>query len=230
VKQTSGTSLGGQGTTHIETLSFEQLTDHVAAWFRETLPDAEHRRLLPPTLQELAKGLPVAMETLSARTGIPVEEARSFLRRAGGEWDSTGTRLIGWGLTHNPTPHRFEVSGHDLYTWCAADSVFFPVVVGVPARIVSPCASTGELIHIDMTPSGVQHVEPAGAVVSIVTPTIDISEVRRAVCKAQNFYRSEQAAAPWREQHPEGLLLQVKDVFELYRRAAQSVWDDQLPS
>lgn len=143
---------------------------------------------------------------------------------------STGTRLIGWGLTHHQTPHRFQVDGHDLYTWCAADSIFFPVVIGTPARIVSPFAATGEFIHIDVTPTGVQHVEPAGAVVSIITPSVDISEVRAAVCKAQNFYRSAEAAASWREQYPDGLLLPVKDVFELYRRAAESIWADQLPS
>jgi alkylmercury lyase len=217
-------------TTHLEMLSFEQLADHVTAWFRETLPRAEHRRLLPPTLQELAKGQPVAMESLSARAGITVEEARTFLSKAGGEWDSTGTRLIGWGLTHNPTPHRYQVNGHDLYTWCAADSIFFPVVIGARAKIVSPCAATGELIHIDMSPTGVRHVEPGGSVVSIITPPVDISEVREAVCKAQNFYRSTEAATPWREQNPDGLLLPVEDVFELYRRAAEAVWADQLPS
>jgi alkylmercury lyase len=217
-------------TTQLETLSFEQLADHVTAWFKETLPRAEHRRLLPPTLQELAKGRPVAMETLAERAGIPIEEAHSFLSKAGGEWDATETRLIGWGLTQNPTPHSFQVNGHDLYTWCAADSVFFPVVIGAHARIVSPCAATGELIHIDMTPTGVQRVEPPGAVVSIVTPSVDVSEVRAAVCKAQNFYRTADAAASWREQHPDGLLLPVKDVFELYRRAVHSIWADQVPS
>jgi alkylmercury lyase len=217
-------------TKQLETLSFEQLVDHVTAWFRETLPRAEHRRLLPPTLQELAKGQPVALETLSTRADIPVEEAQEYLRKAGGEWDSTGTRLIGWGLTQTPTSHSFHVNEHFLYTWCAADSIFFPVVIGMPARIVSPCAATGELIHVDMTPAGVQHVEPASAVVSIITPSVDISEVRTAVCKAQNFYRSAEVAAPWLEQHPDGLLIPVKGVFELYRRAAESVWADQLPS
>jgi alkylmercury lyase len=217
-------------TKHLETLSFEQLADHVSAWFRETLPRAEHRRLLPPTLQELAKGQPVAMETISTRADIPVEQAQGFLRKAGGEWDSTESRLIGWGLTQTPTSHSFQVNGHDLFTWCAADSIFFPVIIGAPARIVSPCAATGELIHVDMTPAGVQHVEPTSAVVSITTPSVDISEVRAAVCKAQNFYRSAEVAEPWLEQHPDGLLLPVKDAFELYRRAAESVWADQLPS
>ena len=217
-------------TTQLEALNFEELVDHIAAWFGETLPRSEDRRLLPPTLQELAKGRPVSMEILAEHAGIPVEEAQAFLRRAGGEWDSTAKQLIGWGLTHTPTPHRFRVNGHDLYTWCAADSIFFPVVIGAPARIVSPCAATGDLIHIDMDPSGVQHVEPADAVVSIVTPSVDISDVRAAVCKAQNFYQSVEAAAPWHEEHPDGLLLPVKEVFELYRRAAEAVWEDQLPS
>jgi alkylmercury lyase len=188
----------------------------------------EQRRLFVPALRELATGRPVEPEQLAALAGVPVEQTLELLRQAPSEWDSSGTRLVGLGLTSQPTPHRFQVGGHSLYTWCAVDALIFPLLIGAPAHVQSPCAATGELIHIDLTPDGVQHVEPSSAVVSVVTPDIDISEVRQASCVPQNFFRSAEAATQWHTGHPEALLLPVADLFTLYGRAAMQVWGDQL--
>jgi len=182
-----------------------------------------------PMLRELATGQPVEPERLAALAGVPVDHVLALLRQAPSEWDPSGERLVGLGLTSQPTPHRFQVNGHTLYTWCAVDAMFFPVLIGAPARIQSPCAATGDPIQIDLTPAGVARVEPPSAVVSILTPSIDVSEVRQAVCTEQHFFRSAEAAAQWHAQHPEGLLLPVAEMFELYRRAVVQVWPEVLP-
>jgi hypothetical protein len=62
--------------------------------------------------------------------------------------------------------------------------------------------------------------------VSIVTPAVDLAEVRQAVCVAQNLYRDAGAAAPWQAKHAQALLLPVAKVFALYRRAALRVWPE----
>lgn len=215
-------------TVNLDKLNPGELTDHLAAWFKQTLPLEEHRRLMVPMLRELATGQPVEPARLAARAGLPVDQVLALLRQAPSEWDPSGQRLVGLGLTSQPTPHRFQVQGHTLYTWCAVDAMFFPVLVGAPARIQSPCVTTGDLIQIDLTPASVERVEPSSAVVSIVTPSIDVSEVRQAVCEQQHFFKSVEAAAPWHAEHPEGLLLPVADMFELYRRAVVQVWGDAL--
>ena len=63
----------------------------------------------------------------------------------------------------------------------------------------------------------------------MVTPAVDVSEIRRAVCAAQNLFRSADAAARWQAEHPEALLLPVPDLFALFRRAVTRVWGDQVP-
>jgi len=216
-------------TVNLHTLTDDQLTKHLVAWFKQTLPLEEHRRLMVPMLRELATGQPVQPERLAALGGVPVDQTLALLRQAPSEWDPRGTRLVGLGLTSRPTPHRFQVHDQDLYTWCAVDAMFFPVLIGAPARIQSPCVATGDPIQIDLTPAGVEHVEPPSAVVSVVTPAIDVSEVRQAVCAAQSFFRSAEAASRWHAKHPQALLLPVADMFQLYRRAVLQVWGDQLP-
>ena len=119
------------------------------------------------------------------------------------EWDPSGQRLVGLGLTMVPTQRRFRVGGHDLWAWCAGDTLVVPVWIGVPAQ-----------------------VEPAGAVASFVTPPTDISQVREAVCFNSHYFRSAEAAASWQAQHPDGLVLPVAEAFEVLRLA----WGDLLPS
>ena len=215
-------------TVDLHRLTDEQLTEHLVAWFKQTL-SPEHRRLFVPTLQQLTTGQPVEPERLAPQAGLPVDQTQALLRQTPSEWDPSGTRLVGLGLTSKPTRHRFQVHGHNLYTWCAVDAMFFPMLIGAPARIQSPCVATGHLIQIDLTPAGVEHVEPSSAVVSVVTPATNVSEVRRAVCAAQNFFRSAEAASQWQAQHPEALLLPVTDMFQLHRRVVGQVWGDQLP-
>ena len=210
----------------LHTLSDDALTDHLVAWFRQTLPLPEQRRLMVPALRELAGGQPVEPQRLAALAGVGVEQTIALLRQAAVEWDPSGTRLVGFGLTSTPTPHRFRVHGHALWTWCAVDAIFFPVLIGAAAQIESPCAATGELVRTQATPTGVERVDPAGAVVSIVTPAVDLAEVRQAVCAAQHFYRDAAAAAAWQAGHPQALLLPVAKVFALYRRAALRVWPE----
>jgi len=211
---------------NLHTLSDDALTEHLAAWFTQTLPLAEQRRLLVAALRELAGGQPVDPPRLAVRAGVGVEQTVDLLRQAAAEWDPSGTRLVGFGLTSTPTRHRFQVHGHPLWTWCAVDALLFPVLIGAPAQTTSPCAATGTPIRIQVTPTGVERVEPAGAVVSIVTPSVDLAEVRQAVCAAQNFYRDAAAAAAWQAEHPQALLMPVAKGFALFRRAALRVWPE----
>jgi alkylmercury lyase len=58
------------------------------------------------------------------------------------ETDEQG-RIVGSGLTLRPTPHRFALDGRQLYTWCALDTLIFPVVLGQGATVESPCHGAG---------------------------------------------------------------------------------------
>ncbi len=102
------------------TADLEHLTD------RLTDPDTDTDAgavpwLWQPLLALLAHGRPVTVQDLSAATGRSIPDVRQGLAAMPDtEYDRHG-RILGHGLTLVPTPHRFELAGQTLYTWCALD-------------------------------------------------------------------------------------------------------------
>ncbi|NGW83277.1 organomercurial lyase MerB, partial [Staphylococcus aureus] len=137
--------------------------------------------LFRPLLKMLAEGDPVPVEDIAAETGKPVEEVKQVLQTLPSvELDEQG-RVVGYGLTLFPTPHRFEVDGKQLYAWCALDTLMFPALIGRTVHIASPCHGTGKSVRLTVEPDRVVSVEPSTAVVSIVTPD-EMASVRSAFC------------------------------------------------
>jgi len=201
----------------MSTSALDHLTQRLLDWYETQSWAAELEALMAVVLTELARGEPVDAARIAARTGMPATDVLGLLRRSPAEWDRDG-RLVGFGLTLRPTRHRFEVDGRVLYTWCAPDALAFPAVLGIEARVESPCFASGEPIRIDVGPEGVRGVEPAEAVVSIVTPTADLADFRRALCHEQHFFSSPQAAAHWQVTPPDGFVVSTHDGFTLARR------------
>jgi alkylmercury lyase len=180
--------------------------------------------IVPPTLDLLARGKPVALEEIAAASGKSPEEVRAALDRfPSAECDEQG-RVVGLGLTLRLTPHRLELEGRTLFAWCALDALLFPVLLGRPASIESPCRGTGEPVHIELTPAGIEMVEPPSAVVSIVAAR-DPATIRRVGCNNTHFFSSPEAASRWSEKHPEATILHAEKAFRLGRLIAEDLLD-----
>ena len=181
--------------------------------------------IVPPTLDLLARGKRAFPEEIAAASGKSRQEVRAALDRfPSAEWDEQSSRVVGLGLTLRPTPHRLELEGRTLFAWCALDALLFPVLLGRPASIESPCRGTGELVHIEVTPAGIETVEPPSAVVSVVVAR-DLANFRRLSCNNTHFFSSPQAASRWLERHPEATILPVEEVFRLGRLIAEGLSD-----
>lgn len=162
----------------------------------------------------LAEGQPVSVGTVAEVIGRPVAEVASVMEASHNvEWDEAGS-LVGTGLTLRPTPHRMRVQGRLLYTWCALDTLMYAPLLAEQSDIDSPCFTTGTLIHVRVTRSGIASVTPAGAVVSIV-----VSEHRRTIrqsfCNFVHFFSSAEAAVPWLREHPGAVVLSVAKAYAL---------------
>ena len=180
--------------------------------------------IVPPTLDLLVRGKPVAPEEIAAASGKSPEEVRATLDRfPSTEWDEQG-RVVGLGLTLQLTPHRLELEGHTLFAWCALDALLFPVLLGRPASIKSPCRGTGEPVHIEVTPAGIEAVDPPSAVVSIVAAR-DLTNLRSVGCHNTHFFSSPDVSSRWLERHPEAIILPVEDAFRLGRLIAEGLLD-----
>jgi alkylmercury lyase len=180
--------------------------------------------IVPPTLDLLARGKPASVEEIAAAVGKSPEEVRATLDRfSSAEWDEQG-RVVGLGLTLQLTPHRLELEGRTLFAWCALDTFLFPILLGRPASIESPCRGTGDPVHIEVTSAGIEAVDPPSAVVSIVAAR-DLTSVRSVGCNNTHFFSSPEAASLWLERHPEATILSAEETFRLGRLIAEGLLD-----
>lgn len=146
----------------------QQLVDQIAGALRGTGDPATQPWLFRPLLRLLAEGEPVPLDHLAEAAGASVEQVRQALAtEPDTEYDADG-RVVGLGLTQNPTAHHVETSGRALYGWCAMDTLMFPLILARPVRVVSTCPATGAQIRLTAEPEQVTDVEPATAVVSQV--------------------------------------------------------------
>jgi alkylmercury lyase len=199
-------------------------TDVISQLGATIAADAGGDALFRAAIVSLATGaLPTASD-LATELRWSVERVESLLARVPSiERDDSG-RIVGAGLTTRETQHVFEVDGRKLFTWCALDTLIFPIVIGSRARVSSPCAATGAPVTLDVTPDGVRSVAPTGAVVSIALPTGESCDVRRAFCDHVHFFSSEPAAAGWRARHPDGVVMPIADAFALAKVLATHVF------
>lgn len=199
-------------------------TQKIAARFTDTVNRAPGVKLwlLRPLLTLLATGEPVTLVQLAAHADRTVDEIREALAdMPDTEYDTVG-RIIGNGLTHNPTPHRYQTGDRTLYAWCAMDTLVFPAIIGHTTQVTSPCRVTGEPVRLTVTPDGPTSVEPATAVVSIVTPDAPTS-VRAAFCNQVHFFASTDAAKDWLAEHPDAQVLPVADAYEVGRPLIEQI-------
>lgn len=170
--------------------------------------------LLVPLLRLLAAGEPVGLGDLALESGRTVDQIRQALAATPEtEYDDQG-RIIGLGLTLRPTRSRFTVNGEQLYTWCALDTLIFPILLPSTATIESSSPTGGRTIRVTAAPKGVTAVEPASSVVSLVNPD-DLSSIRSSFCNQVHYFASAEDAQPWLADHLAGEVLPVNDAYRL---------------
>ena len=163
-------------------------------------------------LQLLQHGKPVAPEELASVTELEVGVAVKLAKRLGAEFDNKGN-LVGWGLTLVPTPHKYRANGHDLYAWCAADTISFPSVLNHTAVIESPDPVSGEIVRLTVTPDGVEGLNPSSAVVSWSLES-DLDNIRGSFCDLTHYFTSRKTAALYVSERPGLVIVPVDSVFE----------------
>jgi alkylmercury lyase len=208
----------------MRTNDLQELAARITAPMRITGGDA-FLEIVPPTLALLARGKPTSPEEIAAASGgsKSPEEVRATLDQLpSAEWNEQD-RVVGLGLTLRLTPHRLELEGRTLFAWCALDALLFPVLLGRPASIESPCRGSGEEVHIEVTPAGIEAVEPPSAVVSVVAAR-DLANIRSVGCNNTHFFCSPEAASRWLEKHPEATILPVEEAFRLGRLIAEGLF------
>lgn len=132
-------------------------------------------------------------------------------------------RILGAGVTSVPTSHRFEVQGRERYVWCALDTLLFPAIAGVDARIESRCAVTGDAIRFVATPTGVETVTPERAHVVLVPPALCCDDLRASFCDEVVFTRDAETGAAWAARRQNAWAMPLADAACLARHMAAAL-------
>lgn len=191
-------------------------TDDVATYHQSFGTD--FWRLLWTAVRVLATGTPVEPERLAALAGLSLDRTVTIAREAW-EWDASGERLVGAGLTFDQTRYRVDIEGCTMWTYCAPDTLELPVILDKAVRAQSVCAATGDRIDVFTTPTTVQTIDPPSTVVSFPDPSSPprLADLRRMGCHQASFYRDADAGAEWLSTHPRGRLLAVEDAHSVLR-------------
>jgi alkylmercury lyase len=186
----------------------------------------EERQAALLLLRELAKGEAIASPDLVRVLGVPPRTAEALLKETPLApmvyWDDA-RRVAGfWGLSTIRTRHRLEIRGRTVWSWCAQDSLFLPELLGETANIESWNPESSEPIRLKVSPARIEGVEPAGVVVSMVSPdTIDKTSAARIIATACHyifFFGSHESAELWVGRHPGLTILSIDEAFAFGKR------------
>jgi alkylmercury lyase len=166
---------------------------------------------------------PTTVERLAAPLGRPEEEA---VRLA---WEASRVRPGGqgriqldapFGGSGGPSRRKLYLGDREVaVSGCAPDLLPAAAVLDVRFRVEDTCPVTGASIRIEFAPGGVARVDPAQAVVAMVSPEAaseygeaEIEQVNQHVCSQQPFFASAEAAQGWLAAHPGGRVFPVREM------------------
>ena len=129
-------------------------------------------------------------------------------------------RIVGWGLTLLPTPHRLQLQRKMLYTWCALDTLMYPVCLDLSARGEAYCPITQPPIRFLVSPQQISDVQPTQTMMSLVLPAVREDCSREHFCAQSHFFASGMAASVWKQAHPDEFLLVMEEAALLGRLVA----------
>ena len=203
-----------------------EMTNELAAVGALVDYGAERSRLLVQVWRALAAGRPVAgqrVDEFVSDIGITPEEADQFLRQMTerNEDDS----IVGiMGLSLNDHPHKFTVDGVQMSTWCAADTLFLPAMLGGTATIKSKSPESKEMVRLTVSPAGIQTSEPADAVISIVVPEetdmTSVASIWMTFCSHIFFFASRSEAEEWSSDRDDIEILTLDEGYAM----TQQLW------
>ena len=189
---------------------------------------ADEQRLAQTVYRLLTSGQPARPDAIAAAAGWNVDDVEQRLVAWPAVFPNDDGAVVGfWGLACEPvTDHRMEIDGTGTaWTWCSYDTLFIAHLLGVTARVSSPCPITGEVVRLTVSAGGVADVEPAAAVLSLLTPDAPFDDnVRQSFCHYVLYFASPDAAEKWVGDNPGTFWLPVADAFEVARRTNAAVF------
>jgi alkylmercury lyase len=181
------------------------------AWATIKLTQAGHR--------------PVSLDQLATQVRLPAAETGRLLQLTWRERVDLRDGFIRLDATPTgPRRYRVDVGGRPvgMGKGCSLDMYLLVLALGRPIHAEATCPATGTPITVDLTPNGVERIDPPTAVVAVVNLEVDLTlgsdRTDAEVCAQQPFFASAQAASRWLADHSRGRLIPVGSFHAKARR------------
>lgn len=210
-----------------------QLLTELQTLFTKAFPDlnkTEQQQAIQ-LYKILAKGQPVAIEDYATDIGLTAEVTRQLLDSWTGVSFNDHHLIDGfWGASTTETSHRFIINQQMLYTWCAWDLLFMPVIFQQTIEATTTCPISKKTISLTISDHGVEKIEPVGAMITFIKPKLEAlkKDVTGSFCQYIFFVESESTGKQWQQNQSNGFLLDINQGFELGKDIIQRVFKDVL--
>ena len=186
------------------------------------LPDEEEQVFVVELYRQLAAGEPVSRGQMARVLDWPEEKVTGMfdgLPSAYLDYDGDGNVNDWGGFGLDGGNNGFTILGNEMFAWCAWDALFVPAIVGEPARVDAVDPEDGEEVSMTVTPSGVEHIRPEGAVMTFALPGMEAFPSFKGFSFQRTvfFFGSEKTAKSWLEKNPGPELITIEEGFELGR-------------
>jgi alkylmercury lyase len=168
---------------------------------------------------------PVSLDQLATHVGLPAAETARLLQLTWQERIDLRDGIIRLDATPSGRRrYRVHAGGRPVGAGkgCSVDIYLLALALGRPIHAEATCPATGTPITVDITPEGVERIDPPTAVVAVVDLdadlTLGLDRIDADVCAQQPFFASAQAASRWLADHPHGRLIPVRSFHAEARR------------
>lgn len=177
----------------------------------------------------LADGKAVSIKTLAEHISLSEKETHELLQSWTGVSFNEDHLINGfWGVSTDETSHSFRLGETTLYTWCAWDLLFMPVIYQQTISATTSCPITHTEISLTIYESGAIKVTPDTAMITFIKP--DLAELKANVtgsfCQYIFFVDSEETGQQWQKNHDNGFLLKLDQGFTLGKNIIQKIFKD----
>lgn len=175
----------------------------------------------------LAEGEPVSDARLAQAVGLTQQDTMAALAAwwAPPDRDDNGDIIGFLALSINEvSPHRYRTNGVPVFTWCAWDALFMPLLLDRAAAVESVDALTGEPTRLTVSPAGVEHRAHSDTVVSLLGLDGKFDpDVFTTFCHYVHFFTTRENGERWAADHEDVFLVSLDDAFEVGRRFVEPI-------
>lgn len=179
--------------------------------------------------QLLSLGKPVSIETFADNINLNTDETEKLLASwTGVSFDDEHRINAFWGVSTSATSHSFQLNDQTLYTWCAWDLLFVPVIYQQSIQAQTQCPVSKKTISLNISKEGVETIEPVTAMITFIKPDLEAlkANITGSFCQYIFFVDSENSGKEWQKTHANGFLLDINQGFELGKNIIQKVFKD----